>query len=72
MSYFALLQHAAGHAVVMDATTDAIKVYESVLAAEQDAGALALVFNFANFETPVSLVPAGTPMLVNGQWVVSK
>lgn len=73
MSKYFVLQHLPngdGYAAVMLSTT--IAMFDTVLAAEEAAGANCLVYDADNFEKPVPLVAPGTPVLVDGQWVVSK
>lgn len=61
-------------------TDGALELFDSVLAAEQKLatpgvllnGETYEVYDITKFEAPVPLVASGTPMLVNGQWVVSK
>lgn len=73
--YFNLIRTNVGYSVLADLTTDSVKLYDSVLAAEEDAAAHStdsLVFDITKFEVLVPLVASGTPILVNGQWVASK
>lgn len=53
---------------------ETIELFDTVLAAEEAVSPSTNfhVYDASKFEVPVPLVAPGTPMLVNGQWVVSK
>lgn len=73
--YFNLIRTSAGYSIMADLSTDSAVLYDSVLAAEEDAAAHntdSLVFDISKFEVPVPLVAPGTTILVNGQWIKAK
>lgn len=71
--YFTVIRTNGGYSVLADLATDSIKLYSTVLAAEEDAAynADALVFDISKTEQAVPLpeVNAGGDILVNGTWV---
>lgn len=77
--YFAIQQNDADGSIHLATNTvnGQIVLFDTVLEAEQGAanivpGLTIRVYDASKFEVPVPLVAPGTPMLVNGQWVVSK